>query len=596
MTSRILWKVADALRSSPLPLADNLTLTAQLLVWARIGNTAWVDHSVPSLGKAIETGGELLRVGLSNLEGAGGTLGEAFSGAQRRAEMAGQSLQSAAVICHQLERDGILDGLQLDELFFSLGSDARSELTLYHSSLVDLMVRLAGPTLGTTTYCPWDQMGQAASAVLRAGGAIAVENALITPFPALAATFVSKPCRTAYGDPIRSPSFIEGGKLERFEQAVALPPLGVKVGSELIEGDLFERFDIPKATWTVLCIQHLMAQAHRRAVIVVPHSLLFGVGADKKLREKLVRAGQVRSVISLFPGLASGTAIQLAILVLDPRGGTQQVRFVNAISPPFKSQLSRAKVSLDNLEELVRVVESGADSEVARSIEISEIIQNEYSLQPERYVLDPSTVSLQKRLAPLKTVALGDLVSIVRTASPARAESEGIPVLEVGTADIPRTGYSRPGRQVIAGAVASPRADHFLRKDDIVVTVRGNVGKVGIIASDAAEPGPGGWTAGSSLAVLRVRPEVSVDPAALMLLLRSPLGKELLSRVSSGVTIPMITLRDLLRLQVPVPTASAGGLARGILAEEELLHEQIAELISRQESVAGSDPAFGLLD
>jgi len=217
-------------------------------------------------------------------------------------------------------------------------------------------------------------------------------------------------------------------------------------------------------------------------------------------------------------------------------------------------------------------------------------------LQPERYVLDPSTVSLQKRLAPLKTVALGDLVSIVRTASPARAESEGIPVLEVGTADIPRTGYSRPGRQVIAGAVASPRADHFLRKDDIVVTVRGNVGKVGIIASDAAEPGPGGWTAGSSLAVLRVRPEVSVDPAALMLLLRSPLGKELLSRVSSGVTIPMITLRDLLRLQVPVPTAGAGGLARGILAEEELLHEQIADLISRQESVAGSDPAFGLLD
>src|SRR5690606_21032080 len=116
------------------------------------------------------------------------------------------------------------------ELLASLGADFGPDMTLYHSSLVDLMVRLAGATAGTTTYCPWDQAAQASSSVLRAGGEPAVESPLITPFPALAAVALGKICRTAYGDPIRSPSFVEGGKLECFDQSIALPPLGVKVG------------------------------------------------------------------------------------------------------------------------------------------------------------------------------------------------------------------------------------------------------------------------------------------------------------------------------------------------------------------------------
>lgn len=423
-----------------------------------------------------------------------------------------------------------------------------------------------------------------------------MENPLITPFPALAAVFSGRESRTAYSDPIRSPSFVESGKLEIFDQSVALPPIGVKVRGELVDRDLFGRFDNPKATWTVLCVQHLMSQSRRRVAVVVPYSLLFGVGADKKLREQLVRAGQVRTVISLFPGLASGTAIQLAVLVLDPRGGTKQVRFVDASGEFFKVQHARSKVALGNLDELLEAVQSRSDSDLARSVAIEEIEANDFSLQVERYVLDEDRVALQRRLAHLETVPLGDLVSTVRTPPVSKADSDGIPVLEVGASDIVRTGYTRPGREGTARNVDSHGADHFLREGDVVVTIRGNVGKVGIIPADVAKPGPGGWTAGSSLTVLRARSDSRVDPAVLALLLRSPLGQELLSGISSGVAIPMITLRDLLRLELPVPGIKASHTARAILEQEDALERQIAEMVNKQESVAGSDSAYGLLD
>lgn len=596
MSSKILRQVTEALRESPMPRQDIAILAMQLLAWARIGKKEWVTNTVPSLSEAADSGLRLLDAGVAALECASGTLGEAFAGIQRRAELAGPSVLAAANICIRLERDGLLEGLDLNELVASLGAEVGPELALYHSSVVDLMVRLVGPTAGTTTYCPWDQIAQASSSVLRAGGDAAVENPLITPLPALAAVFSGKKSRTAYSDPIRTPSFIESGKLERFHQSVALPPLGVKVRGDVVDRDLFGRFDNPKATWTVLCIQHLMAHSRRRVVVAVPYSLLVGVGADKKLREQLVRAGQVRTVISLFPGLASGTAIQLAILVLDPRGGTKQVRFVDASGECFKVQQGRSRVALGNLDKLLEAVQSRSDSDLARSVETGEIEANDFSLQVERYVLDEGRIELQRRLAHVEKVALGDLVSTVRTPPASKANSDGIPVLEVGASDIARTGYTRPGRDGAVRDVGSQDPDHFLREGDIVLTIRGNVGRVGFIPADVAKPGPGGWTAGSSLTVLRTRSESGVDPAVLALLLRSPLGQELLSGISSGVTIPMITLRDLLRLELPVPGTNASHTARAILDEEEALGRQIAEMVKKQQNVAGPDSAYGLLD
>ena len=89
-------------------------------------------------------------------------------------------------------------------------------------------------------------------------------------------------------------------------------------------------------------------------------------------------------------------------------------------------------------------------------------------------------------------------------------------------------GYVRAGRELYAEPTIIKKGfDQFLRSADIVLTIRGSTGKVGIVPDEVPGPGPGGWVAGSSATILRARPGTHVDPRALFLLLRSPLGQDL---------------------------------------------------------------------
>jgi type I restriction enzyme M protein len=137
--------------------------------------------------------------------------------------------------------------------------------------------------------------------------------------------------------------------------------------------------------------------------------------------------------------------------------------------------------------------------------------------------------------------------------------------------------------------------DQFLRPGDILLIIRGSTGKVGIVPDKPPRPGTGGWVAGSSATVLRAKSGAPVDPKALFLMLRSSMGQDLLKTITSGSTIPMITLRDLLKLEVPVPSLTNGRRAAEVLETEEALQRQIEDLKRQQFAVAGGDWAAGML-
>lgn len=153
-----------------------------------------------------------------------------------------------------------------------------------------------------------------------------------------------------------------------------------------------------------------------------------------------------------------------------------------------------------------------------------------------------------------QTVSLGDVITTVRP-MPTTAEKENaLEALEVGASELPPLGYiSTPARTVsIARQVAAKNAEQFLRPLDVVLIIKDSVGKVGIVPQHVPPPGPGGWVAGQSAIVLRAKTS-TIDPRALALQLRSPLGQELLSGIVSGATIPLIPLRELTRMQILFP-------------------------------------------
>lgn len=596
MSAKVLWQLADRFALTPLRGADALLLSIQMLAWARLSAHGLLNSDL-RLERIEQLGLESLIKRLTQLEKSDSPFSLAFQGAATAAANAGGRLQQVADDAVKFEADGLLEEFSPADLAFDVVSIQHYWPTA-EPSLADLMVKLAGTLEGATAYTAWDPTAQLADRLGRAGAKVMVENPVASPFPALVEIFSGSAIETSFSDPIRSPGFVSGGRLRQADVAIAIPPVGIKPDQGITERDIFNRFDIPKATWSVLAIQHLLAQCKERVVVAIPHSVLQGIGSDRILRQAIVESGRLRAVVSLPPGLIFGTAIQIAVLVLGPARNQGSVRFIDATGEGFRESASRTRTRLLNIDEIVSAGISEKNMSWARTVSRAEIAEREYSLLVSRYVLDPGREKLRDTLAGHRLEALGDLVETVRPmqASPTRGDGLML-VKEVGTADLPSAGYLGAGRELYAEpATINKGFDQFLRPGDIVMTIRGSTGKVGIVPDAAPAPGTGGWVAGSSATILRKKTGASIDPRALFLLLRSRLGQELLKTITTGATIPMITLRDLLKLEIPLPTAAASRRAAEVIRKEEDIKREIEDLTRKQMAVAGDDWAAGMLE
>jgi type I restriction enzyme M protein len=298
------------------------------------------------------------------------------------------------------------------------------------------------------------------------------------------------------------------------------------------------------------------------------------------MRQDLIKRGIVKAVVALPSGLLENTNIPFAVLILDPAGGHQQVMFINADCPQFREPTSKAKARLINLEHLIQQTLNGEPSKDAAIVPVADILANDSQLQVSRYVLPDTTKQLQALLAKSKTVALGDLVTTIRPLPAASGDTDSVDALEVGVADLPSHGYiGAPGRTI---KVPVKSEQQFLKPLDIVLIVKGSVGKLGIVPTDVPPPGEGGWVAGQSAMVLRAVPGAQIDPRALALQLRSPLGQELIGGVVSGATIQLIQLKELMRLQVLVPDLETAHRAADALEQEAQLQREIDRLRQEQ--------------
>jgi type I restriction enzyme M protein len=188
----------------------------------------------------------------------------------------------------------------------------------------------------------------------------------------------------------------------------------------------------------------------------------------------------------------------------------------------------------------------------------------------------------------------------------ARKNDASIPAWEISAASIPSFGYiTKPGRAVqIDGKIADKNKWQFLQPFDIVLIIKGAVGKVGIIPEEVPPPGPGGWVIGQSAIVLRRKEETPpkryvhngemfeelrtpmIDQRALALLLRSDFGQDFLDQIVSNASIPLIRLAELGPLAIPVPDKDLEKQSIKALEEEARLQREIDHLQQVQSEIS----------
>ncbi len=179
-------------------------------------------------------------------------------------------------------------------------------------------------------------------------------------------------------------------KLE-FDVVVANPPFSYRwePNETLAEDFRFKSYGLaPKSAADFAFLLHgfHFLSDDGTMAIILPHGVLFRSGAEERIRTKLLKDGNIDTVIGLPANLFFSTGIPVCILVLKKCKKFDDVLFINA-GEHFE-KVKRQNILLDeHIEKIVDAYQYRKEEErYSRRVSMDEIEKNDFNLNISRYV------------------------------------------------------------------------------------------------------------------------------------------------------------------------------------------------------------------
>jgi type I restriction enzyme M protein len=120
--------------------------------------------------------------------------------------------------------------------------------------------------------------------------------------------------------------------------------------------------------------------------IVLPHGVLFRGGAEEKIRTKLLKDGNIDTVIGLPANLFYSTGIPVCILVLKKCKKSDDVLFINA-TEHFEKGKRQNRLLPEHINKITDTYQFRRSQErYSRIVDMEEIETNGYNLNISRYI------------------------------------------------------------------------------------------------------------------------------------------------------------------------------------------------------------------
>jgi type I restriction enzyme M protein len=182
------------------------------------------------------------------------------------------------------------------------------------------------------------------------------------------------------------------GEETEFDMVLMNPPYSAKWGAQagFLQDERFSDYGVlaPKSKADYAFLLHGLYHLKNGGTmaIVLPHGVLFRGAAEGKIREKLLRSGNIYAVIGLPANLFYNTSIPTCIIVLKKHRDGRDVLFIDA-SQKFekgKKQNAMTDEHIDSVIELYNKRETVDKESHLASFE--EIENNDFNLNIPRYV------------------------------------------------------------------------------------------------------------------------------------------------------------------------------------------------------------------
>lgn len=182
---------------------------------------------------------------------------------------------------------------------------------------------------------------------------------------------------------------------KKFRVQVANPPYSQdwSANKSFLEDDRFSQYGklAPKSKADFAFVQHMVHHMDEdgRAVVLLPHGVLFRGSAEETIRKYLIEELNVLdAVIGLPANLFFGTGIPVCVLVLrkDRAGNNDNVLFIDA-SKDFESGKNQNILRDEDIDKIVSTYEKREDvDKYAHVASMEEIKENGFNLNIPRYV------------------------------------------------------------------------------------------------------------------------------------------------------------------------------------------------------------------
>lgn len=397
---------------------------------------------------------------------------------------------------------------------------------------------------------------------------------------------VDAPLTIRVGDPLQCANADwDDGSLKRFDAAIVIPPFGARLQPDQME--LAWTRLLPTSSAESAGVVLALARARKSAICVLTSGFTFrSTKADQHFKELAVRDYGLDTVVGLPRGIFPGTSIAASLLTFSTGSNAQsdkrnQVQVIDAADRERSGSAAFPPAMLSNM------LRQRLDDDFSAFVSLDELAANSFNLSPDRYVIAPEVQRLRELAEMAETVPLEDAVDIYRPqALPGkkgeRSDSD-ILLSEIGAADIDEAGLIRtPTKQVaLSEAAASPARKAKIEAGDVLLVIKGSVGKVGYVRDIPAEDM---WLASQSFAVLRLRRHAPIsDPRVLFRYLSSALAQANLQNLRVGTTVPGLQMADVRSLPIMLPSKEAQA---AIVQEVEELFEMQDNILRLRQSLA----------
>lgn len=497
--------------------------------------------------------------------------------------------------------------LSVPDALWHLPSTRGADLFALAPEACDLLFNLLAAPRGSKVWIPFDPVGQLTSRAIQLGYTYELAG------PMGWMTDSERLCKAILGifeehqTPTLDTSKTEPAKRNlQVDYLVATPPIGARIqhgmGFRQWEGEdkvlaqnpmLVQKFGPTHQlrldrtdSWTPAA---LWPRVSRRAVFISAQSLLFARGQEQRLREVWIRDHYPLDMILTLPGrMYSHTNIAPAALVFDREASGYELRMCDLSE--FTTRLgarSRAAKTLDlkqtldalglrdlfaadrNINEfqkgtIDRYLNKNYERAVC-SVSFKKLLNDECNLQPSRYLRPQPKLSGER-------ISLGDLVEVIRapvqTDDPYAAEAIEVGIPDLGSWSPVKPVAPSPDNQVrVVQLRERRREESALKSGDIVMSIKGTVGKTALIgqstvtANDSKhKTGFYSLVASGNCIALRPRGD-AISSEFLLMYFRSKEFEHQRDALLVGSVIPHVTPSALCgSILIPVPSQTERAL------------------------------------